>query len=150
VLVAYLKTHLSYHPVKKRFFLANWSMEFYDDKPNRRVGYARHALAIDENRADFAHVPWVFDGDARQRTTDEPELLRQIWFAGDHSDIGGGYIENESRLSDNTLDWLLGQLRELPHQVQVDNSVLRPFPSGTGPQHDECRERSLSIWGKLG
>ena len=150
VLVAYLKTHLSYHPVKKRFFLANWSMEFYDNKLNRRVGYARHALAIDENRADFAYVPWVFDGDLRERTSDEPELLRQVWFAGDHSDIGGGYIENESRLSDNALDWLLGQLRELPHQVSMDNSVLRSFPSGTGPQHDECRERSLSIWAKLG
>jgi uncharacterized protein (DUF2235 family) len=149
-LVLYFKTHLRYHPGKKRFFLANWSMKFYDNKLNRRVGYARHALSIDEARADFAYVPWVFDGDTRQRAKDEPELLRQVWFAGDHSDVGGGYIENEARLSDNALDWLLGQLRELPHRVHIDKSVLRPFPSGTGPQHDECRNGFSGIWGKLG
>jgi Cu/Ag efflux pump CusA len=44
-LAAYLKTHLRYHPDKKRFFLADWSMKFYDNKLNRRVGYARHALS---------------------------------------------------------------------------------------------------------
>ena len=32
--------------------------------------------------------------------------FRQVWFAGNHSDIGGSYPENESRLSDITLDWM--------------------------------------------
>jgi hypothetical protein len=149
-IVAYLKTHLRYHPVKKRIFLANWSMKFYDNKLNPHVGYARHALSIDEARADFDRVPWEFDGDVRQRTDDEPELLRQVWFSGDHSDIGGSYIENEFRLSDNSLSWLLEQLRELPNLLQIDEAVLRVFPSGLGKQHDECKSGFSGIWGKLG
>ena len=77
-MAAYLKTHLRYHPALKRFFLSDWSMKFYDNKLNRHVGFARHALSIDEARADFDRVKWVYDGDDRQRARGEPELLRQV------------------------------------------------------------------------
>lgn len=149
-LAAYLKTHLRYHPVKKRFYLADWSMKFYDNKLNRRVSFARHAQSIDEARADFERVEWEYDGDTRQRAPCELELLRQVWFAGDHSDIGGSYPENESRLSDNALEWMLAQLRELPDPILLDEAVLRVYPSATGPQHDECRKGFGGIWGHLG
>src|SRR5258708_7831080 len=33
-------------------------MKFYDLHLNNAVWYARHARSIDENRADFARVPW--------------------------------------------------------------------------------------------
>lgn len=59
VLVAYLKTHLRYHPVNRWFYFADWSMKFYDNKLSRRVGFARHAQSIDEARADFDRVKWV-------------------------------------------------------------------------------------------
>ena len=150
VLAAYLKTHLRFHPVKKRFYFADWSMKFYDDKLSRRVGFARHALSIDEARADFERVIWIYDGDERQRAADEPELLRQVWFAGDHSDVGGSYPENELRLSDNALDWLVSQVKELPHPILLDEPILRRHPSATGPQHDECRKGFPGIWGRLG
>jgi hypothetical protein len=35
----------------------------------------------------------------------------QMWFAGNHSDIGGSYPEAESRLSDNALAWMIAQDR---------------------------------------
>jgi hypothetical protein len=149
-LFAYLKTHMFYHPVNKRFYFANWSMKFYDNKLNRHVGFARHAQSIDEARADFQRVRWEYDGDARPRAAGEPELLRQVWFAGDHSDIGGSYPENESRLSDNALAWMLKQLKELPDPILLDESVLRVYPSATGPQHDECRKGFTGIGGRLG
>lgn len=148
--IAYFRTHLRWHPKNKRFYLANWAMSFYDDKLNRRVRYARHALSIDEARADFARVEWRFDGDEAVRKPNEPEILRQVWFAGNHSDIGGSYLENESRLSDNALQWMLEQARELPHPLLVDDSVLRLYPSPEGPQHDECKKGFPGIWGKLG
>ena len=150
VLVAYVKTHVRYHPVNKRVYFANWSMKFYDNKLNRRVGFARHALSIDETRADVDRVTWVYDGDERQREKNEPELLRQIWFAGNHSDIGGSYPENESRLSDNALQWMLSQLHELPNPALVDEAVLRVYPSAAGPQHDECRKGFPGVWKRLG
>ncbi len=150
VIAAYLRTHMRYHPVNKRIYFANWSMKFYDNKLNRRVAFARHAQSIDETRADFDRVKWVYDGDERQRAPNEPEMLRQVWFAGDHSDIGGSYPENESRLSDNALQWMLDQLKELPDPIQLDESVLRVYPSATGPQHDERRKGFAGIWKRLG
>ena len=150
VIAAYVKTHMRYHPVNKRFYFAKWSMKFYDNKLNRRVAFARHALSIDETRADFDRVEWVYDGDESLRAQNEPEMLRQIWFAGDHSDIGGSYPENESRLSDNALQWMLDQLRELPGPTLIDESVLRVYPSAMGPQHDECRKGLGGIWRRLG
>lgn len=124
-------------------------MRFYDEKLDRHVGFARHAQSIDEARADFERVKWVYDGDARTRAAGEPELLRQVWFAGDHSDIGGSNPENESRLSDNALEWMRAQIKELPDPMLVDKTVLRVYPCATGLQHDECRKGFPGIWGRL-
>jgi hypothetical protein len=100
--------------------------------------------------ANRSKTDGCYDGDERQRAQNEPEMLRQIWFAGDHSDIGGSYPENESRLSDNALQWMLHQLKELPHPILLDETVLRVYPSATGPQHDECRKGFGGIWKRLG
>ena len=35
------------------------------------------------------------------------DRFEQIWFAGNHADIGGGYPENKSRLSDISLKWMI-------------------------------------------
>ncbi len=146
----YLKTHLYWHPVRKRFFLANWSMQFYDLKLNPRVGYARHAISIDEDRTDFQNVPWEFAGDCKIRALGEAQLLHQVWFAGCHGDIGGGYEENEARLSDMALNWMVEQLQSTPHPLDIDHSALQRFPSALGMQHDEGRKPFPGIWGKLG
>ncbi|WP_354105416.1 DUF2235 domain-containing protein [Bradyrhizobium sp. LB14.3] len=36
-----------------------------------------------------------------------PDWLQQVWFAGNHSDVGGSYPENEARLSDISLGWMV-------------------------------------------
>jgi hypothetical protein len=60
----------------------------------------RQAVSIDERRAFF-----------RQNLIHEPtpagQNLRQVWFAGVHSDVGGSYAEAESGLSKITLRWML-------------------------------------------
>ena len=53
--------------------------EFYDTKMGANVSYARHALSIDEQREDFEPTVWT------PRTGVD---LKQVWFAGVHSDIG--------------------------------------------------------------
>lgn len=62
-----------------------------------------------------------------------------MWFAGNHSDIGGSYPETDSRLSDIALEWMIGQAtsQELPAQLVVDRSKLKLFPSPAGMQHCE-------------
>ncbi|WP_018861498.1 MULTISPECIES: DUF2235 domain-containing protein [unclassified Thioalkalivibrio] len=76
--------------------------EFYDTKLGPNVRVARHALAIDERRADFEPTLW------------EPREgldLDQQWFAGVHADIGGGYPPDDQGLqvADIALSWMLDE-----------------------------------------
>jgi uncharacterized protein (DUF2235 family) len=123
----------------------SWKMQFYDKHLDNDVWYARHAMSIDEDRADFARVPWASaENSGPQRPDSYPDWLDQIWFAGNHSDIGGSYAENESRLSDITLDWMVHAARNLPGTdglagsgIKVDRDWLTLNPDPLGPQHDE-------------
>jgi hypothetical protein len=42
--------------------------------------------------------------------------VQQVWFAGVHSDVGGGYAEEESGLSKISLQWML---EEVPGELNV-------------------------------
>ena len=74
--------------------------EFYDTKMGRNIKIARHALAIDEFRKDFDATIW------KDR---ENMDMKQVWFAGAHSDLGGGYKPDSKGylLSDIALDWMI-------------------------------------------
>jgi len=76
--------------------------EFYDTKIGRNVSVARHAMAIDEQRRDFE--PTIID----PRDSDD---VRQVWFAGAHSDVGGGLAADGDGavLSDIPLDWMIDE-----------------------------------------
>jgi uncharacterized protein (DUF2235 family) len=106
-------------------------MRFHDLKLSPRVPYARHAISIDENRAEFNRVRWLGDPGVR----DGINKFEQVWFAGNHSDVGGSYPENDSRLSDTALKWMLDAATSagLVH----DQAWLSLFPDAAGPQHDE-------------
>lgn len=119
-----------------KWHFVSWRFRFYDNQLNKRVRFARHALAIDEHRKDFDRVPWASKG-AWESRINEPEWLKQVWFAGNHSDIGGSYPEDEARLSDISLSWMLQEVTSLPSPLQVDGSKLNLFPDARGPQHCE-------------
>jgi hypothetical protein len=126
--------------------LARYRMAFYDTKLNPRVSFARHALSIDENRRDFARVLWDEDGSEQVATLpDGPERFKQVWFAGVHSDVGGSYAENEARLSDIALRWMVDEACSLPHPLEVDTALLRLAPAADGIQHDE-RKMMIAGW----
>ncbi len=130
--------------------IAAWRFRFYDLTLNPRVQYARHALAIDETRSDFARVQWANKGEWPNRAG-EPEWLKQVWFAGNHSDVGGSYPEDEARLSDITLKWMVEEATCLPHPLVVDANRLHLFPDCAGMQHSEIesmRETYPKWWPK--
>ena len=109
--------------------------EFYDKSLNPDVYAARHALAIDESRKDFSRVQW---GDRELKRSDgEPEWMKQFWFPGCHSDIGGSYPEDESRLSDVALKWMIDEVMSLPYPIKVDREKLKLYPDPLGLMHDE-------------
>lgn len=72
--------------------LLGWDSQFHDTT-FRGVRRVRHALAIHERRRQF--LP----------TTGEGEDCIERWFAGVHSDVGGGYYENG--LSNIALEWMV-------------------------------------------
>lgn len=112
--------------------------QFYDTTLNVNVGYAKHAISIDENRADFARVGWRPTAEKLMKRDEHKNLyFEQVWFPGVHADIGGGYLENEARLSDIALGWMVAAASIVPNGLKHDGSVLRLWPDPAGPQHDE-------------
>lgn len=119
-------------------------MRFYDNELNPAVKYAKHSLSIDETRADFAPVLWT-----NRDMNREDKHYEQIWFAGNHSDIGGSYPENEARLSDIALRWIVDAAAAVPNGIRIDGDVLQLYPSPAGPQHDEGKSgRYGRFWKK--
>ena len=116
-------------------------MSFEDKTLNDNVRYARHAISIDENRAAFQRVGW---GDPRDTRPDKDEqgidTFQQCWFAGNHSVIGGSYAENELRLSDITMRWMIEAAEKIEGGITIDKSVLQLYPSSDGMQHDQRKE----------
>lgn len=109
-------------------------MKMYDTELDELVRFARHAIAIDEQRESFARVPWGTPG---QWKPGKPVWFEQVWFAGNHSDIGGSYAEDESRLSDIALQWMVNAASEVG--LLFDPVVLRCYPDATAMQHDAAR-----------
>jgi uncharacterized protein (DUF2235 family) len=72
--------------------------QFHDTDLSSTVHYAYQALAIDEKRRNFSATLW------HQPQKIAGQVLEQMWFAGVHADVGGGYAE--SGLSDVALQWL--------------------------------------------
>jgi uncharacterized protein (DUF2235 family) len=76
---------------------------FVDTKVERNIEHAFQALALDERRRTYA--PTIWEKPAGQRW---PTTLKQCWFPGVHSDIGGSYSDTD--LANLTLCWMVSQL----------------------------------------
>ncbi|TNC29047.1 DUF2235 domain-containing protein [Amycolatopsis alkalitolerans] len=77
--------------------LVNRRWRFHDTRLTKTVSSAFQALAIDERRGPFRPAIWAPDH--------APEQEReQVWFAGVHSDVGGGYAD--PTLARITLLWM--------------------------------------------
>src|SRR5579872_2340830 len=58
---------------------------FHNTGPCAVVEHGCHALAVDERRHDFVPTFWTGPAPAGVK-------IEQVWFAGAHSDVGGGYV----------------------------------------------------------
>jgi uncharacterized protein (DUF2235 family) len=70
---------------------------FHDVKLSSHVKNAFHALAVDERRKPFAPTLW-------QAKPGADQVVEQVWFAGTHSNVGGGY--EDCGLSDLAFEWM--------------------------------------------
>lgn len=124
-------------PWWKTVHLTSARMKMYDTELDPQIYLARHAISIDEARASFQRVRWGTVGQYQGPRDEGLAWLKQLWFAGNHSDIGGSYSEDESRLSDIALGWMVDVAKK--GGLIVENAVLRLFPDPSGMQHDEGR-----------
>jgi uncharacterized protein (DUF2235 family) len=90
--------------------------EFHDTDLGAHVENAFHALALDETRDDFKPTLWVQDPAIQAKG----QLLKQVWFAGVHSNVGGGYEEHG--LSDIAQAWMASEIDPL---LAVDVGYLK-------------------------
>jgi uncharacterized protein (DUF2235 family) len=151
-------------PGESRSHKAVWKGENFDRLLSRHVAFARSANAIDETRKDFDRVGW---GGSNEGAPHFPghERLRQWWFAGNHSDVGGSYPEPESRLSDIALEWMCREAISVPDglltgPIVVDGKkmngtgevgqVLFIHPDASGVQHCEVAGMRDTIDGLAG
>jgi hypothetical protein len=101
---------------------------FVDTTVPACVENAIHALALDETRTPFSPTMW--------EKPSESQTLTQVWFAGSHADVGGGY--DETAPADITLTWMVGQLSKfmdfdsdlLDFQLYPEVGEKRPWSCG--------------------
>lgn len=97
-----------------------WPLSFTDQDLNKKVDRACHALSLDDERTTFHPVLWnerieqrVFLGTWRSGKSEKPitsvkhERISQVWFAGVHSDVGGGY--SDDALAHVPLKWIMDE-----------------------------------------
>jgi uncharacterized protein (DUF2235 family) len=105
-------------PFKKLDFFVDWIPLFRHKYHNLRlsnsVTHARHALAIDDERLTFH--PKIWDKDIEDYQT-----MKQVWFCGMHTDVGGGYKEHD--LSDIALTWMVLEAKECGLRIFSNNEV---------------------------
>jgi uncharacterized protein (DUF2235 family) len=88
---------------------------------NPSVQTFRQAISIDERRCMFRLKKWddpqTFKHNRFNNAHAEPQDILQVWFAGVHADIGGGYPEKESGLSKYPLLWMIDEATKCGLQV---------------------------------
>jgi Uncharacterized alpha/beta hydrolase domain (DUF2235) len=82
-----------------------------------------HALSLDEKRGLYEAIEWV-----RPTPTVRGQVIEEVWFAGAHGDVGGGYEESQS-LSAFPLNWMIGKLDKhqlIPGKIRVHTDDETP------------------------
>jgi uncharacterized protein (DUF2235 family) len=99
--------------------------QFADTVLSPVVKHGLHAVAADEQRADFTPTLWNADG-----------RIVQALFPGCHSDVGGGFpLGVESGLSDAALQWMTEKLTALGVRfLGTPACPLDPDPRATAHQ----------------
>nr|WP_302474495.1 DUF2235 domain-containing protein [Roseococcus sp. MDT2-1-1] len=105
---------------------------FKDADLSKKVDCARQALSLDEERQTFHPRLW------NEADEEDPERIRQVWFAGVHADVGGGYPDGS--LSYVPLLWMIEAAKKAG--LRFSPAILaeqRALADANGPIHDPRR-----------
>lgn len=92
---------------------------------NPGVIAVRHAVALNERRSFYQFTSWagVDYPPYEDSRPDDPKDVKEIWFAGSHSDVGGGYPPDDSGLARAPFEWMVGEARA--HGLLIDDAALK-------------------------
>lgn len=108
-----------------------WPMLFSDLILSPRVVRACHALALDDERTTFHPLVWDEVAEAEMIAGKQvtPGRITQVWFAGVHSNVGGGYPEDQ--LSLVSLEWMMGEA--MANGLVLDQEVVTQVGAAQSP-----------------
>jgi uncharacterized protein (DUF2235 family) len=108
-----------------------WPMLFGDLILSPRVQRACHALSLDDERTTFHPLLWdeVAEADMIANKQVKPGRITQVWFAGVHSNVGGGYPEDQ--LSLVSLDWMIGEA--IANDLILNKSAVNQVVAAKSP-----------------
>jgi uncharacterized protein (DUF2235 family) len=100
---------------------------------NPSVKVFRQAISIDERRRLFRLKQWrdpqeFMSNPYAPDTRKKPQDILQVWFAGVHADIGGGYPEAQSQISKYPLLWMIDQA--CTQKLTVNTSTVNQLAWG--------------------
>ena len=78
-----------------------YRFKFPNQRLSEQVDHAYHALAVDDDRHSFHPLLW----DQRASSSGKSQKIDQVWFAGAHANVGGGYPKQG--LSLTAMHWLM-------------------------------------------
>ncbi len=114
---------------------------------NPDIQFGRHAIAIDEHRAFFRNHLWMKPASPKPAG---PVDVKQVWFPGCHSDVGGGHPEAESGLAKLALEWMIAEAKPaglLVDDAKVDIVLGRTSSDYAKPDYDaELHESLAGFW----
>lgn len=127
-----------------------FSYKFHSYDLSESVIFARHALSIDDERKTFHPVLWNTIKKLSEKEKEEyaqkgkevldpKEKMKQVWFVGVHTDVGGGYKEQD--LSNITLKWMIKEAKAkgliIYNKSEVYENLMASVPDINGTMHNE-------------
>lgn len=125
-----------YHPIKLPF-----------EGRNPIIDIGRHAVSIHERRCYYRDNLWGKSYPWQD--------IRQVWFCGVHSDVGGSYPEAQSGLSKIPLEWIFNEAQNAGLRINAKKATIvlgdgvpdppvPGLPTYVKPDENACLHNSLS------
>ncbi len=114
-----------------------WPLSMVKPTPPANVKKVCHALALDDERQTF-HPLLIDEGGLPKPEHTDQERVTQVWFAGAHSDVGGGYPDDS--LSHVAMLWMATEASK--HQLRLHPVMMADWEARAdpnGPAHDSRR-----------
>jgi uncharacterized protein (DUF2235 family) len=119
-----------------------WPMSFADRDPSKRLLTIRHALSLDDARPTFRPVLWnevVKDHpDDRETYVLSHNTIRQVWFAGVHANVGGGYPDDG--LAFTALNWMMDEAHTVG--LRYDDIARQEIAAHVNPDGEQYDSRA--------